>query len=550
MSGRGALEAARAREADRSLTIPSGLPAGPARAILQSVPSADPKLRLLVRHSDSSKDRALAEELLGHLNPLRRFANLDVWSDARLRAGDETRREIERAIDQADVVLLLLSADFFGSDTLLDVEVPKLMERQRQGSLKVVPVLLRSCVWDAHPWLSELHALPRDGKPVASHQGDDRDRVLTELVKEIGGLETLSNASTTSTPAPSGNPKAEATGVTFVTNITGATLPALAIGPGSQAINAGQTVQYSHVATDSEELARARLRVEAAVLPYIIQHGSGWSPGDNMPIIGCVVENHGERLFRIVGATGRWRFVGEDDWNAAEFIIFQHRTAPGERSTVNAKLPMRHGERSKFDKLLKQDPYQSPVEVDMTVSCRNTADYDGVDRKTIGWPVPPRPVGQPQHAGNASVSHRDEAREDWITSERPYVKFIAPPGWLKQLNGDWGVFISPSGAAVFAFTTFAHPADSAARLEQVARVLGVSDVEWRSPKPSTVGRDDFSALGSEGACNFRGPGGYMWFAKVNAGSSENILLVYTMSATGTQADNDAALASIKSLQRR
>ena len=67
------------------------------------MPSADPKLRLLVRHSDSSKDRALAEELLGHLKPLQRFANLDVWSDARLRAGDETRREIERAIDQADV---------------------------------------------------------------------------------------------------------------------------------------------------------------------------------------------------------------------------------------------------------------------------------------------------------------------------------------------------------------------------------------------------------------------------------------------------------------
>src|SRR5690349_7201909 len=150
--------------------------------------SADPKLRLLVRHSDSSKDRALAKELLDHLRPLQRFANLDVWSDARLRAGDETRREIDRAIGQADLALLLLSADFFAADTLLDVEVPKLMEKHRHGSLKVVPVLLRSCLWEAHPWLAELHPLPRDGKPSASHQGDDRDRVLTELVKEISGL--------------------------------------------------------------------------------------------------------------------------------------------------------------------------------------------------------------------------------------------------------------------------------------------------------------------------------------------------------------------------
>jgi TIR domain len=162
------------------------------------MPSVDPKLRLLVRHSDSPKDLVLVEELLDHLKPLQRFANLDVWSDARLRAGDETRREIERAIDQTDVAMLLLSIDFFASDTLLDVEVPKLMERHRQGSLRVVPVLLRSCLWEAHPWLSELRPLPRDGKSVASHQGDERDRVLTELVKEIAGLVTPSPAAGTS----------------------------------------------------------------------------------------------------------------------------------------------------------------------------------------------------------------------------------------------------------------------------------------------------------------------------------------------------------------
>ncbi len=135
------------------------------------MPPADRPISLLVRHSANSKDLALAEELLGHLRPLERFAGLDVWSDQRIRAGDNWRQEIERAIGQADVVLLLLSADFFVSDTLLDVEVPKLLERHRRGSLRVVPVPLRSCLWEAHPWLSELHPLPRDGKPVASHQG-------------------------------------------------------------------------------------------------------------------------------------------------------------------------------------------------------------------------------------------------------------------------------------------------------------------------------------------------------------------------------------------
>jgi hypothetical protein len=98
------------------------------------------------------------------------------------------RLELERAIGQADVALLLLSADFFGSDGLLNAEIPQLLERHRSGKLHVIPILLRSCVWEVHPWLAELQPLPRNRKPIASMTGDERDRVLTEVVSEIVGL--------------------------------------------------------------------------------------------------------------------------------------------------------------------------------------------------------------------------------------------------------------------------------------------------------------------------------------------------------------------------
>jgi hypothetical protein len=140
--------------------------------------------------------------------------------------------------------------------------------------------------------------------------------------------------------------------------------------------------------------------------------------------------------------------------------------------------------------------------------------------------------------------------DNWITSEHPYVKFIAPPGWAKELKGDWGMFKSPNGAAEFAFTTFTQPGESTVRLGQAAGVLGVSDVDWRSPKYGNVGKDGFAARMGEGTCNFRGPGGYIWYATVNTGTSDQILLIYTVSARGTAADKDAALTAIKSLQRR
>ncbi len=148
--------------------------------------------------------------------------------------------------------------------------------------------------------------------------------------------------------------------------------------------------------------------------------------------------------------------------------------------------------------------------------------------------------------GSAGGSGRD----NWITSERPSVKFIAPPGWTKSLTGEWGMFKSPSGAAEFAFTTFTQPGESTVRLGQAAGVLGVSDIDWKLPKLGNVGKDGFAARMGEGTCNFRGPSGYIWYATVNSGSSDQILLIYTVSARGTQADKDAVSATIKSLQRR
>jgi hypothetical protein len=153
-------------------------------------------------------------------------------------------------------------------------------------------------------------------------------------------------------------------------------------------------------------------------------------------------------------------------------------------------------------------------------------------------------------SGGPSNGNTTPGADNWITSDKPYVKFLAPPGWIKNIKGDWGVFSSPDNQAVFAFTTFNQPGESTARLGRAAGVLGVGEVDWHSPTYGTVGRDNFEARMGEGSCNFHGPGGYIWYATVNTGTSDQILLIYTVSGTGTKAHKDAALTAIRSLQRR
>jgi uncharacterized protein YegL len=77
-----------------------------------------------------------------HLAPFARQGKVDVWDDTRLRPGMRWKEEIERAIAQAKVAILLVSADFLASEFIASDEVPPLLEAaEREGTL-IVPIIL------------------------------------------------------------------------------------------------------------------------------------------------------------------------------------------------------------------------------------------------------------------------------------------------------------------------------------------------------------------------------------------------------------------------
>ncbi len=156
--------------------------------------------------------------------------------------------------------------------------------------------------------------------------------------------------------------------------------------------------------------------------------------------------------------------------------------------------------------------------------------------------TPPRSAPAPSHA----------PKDNWITAEKPFVKFHPPAGWTTEITPDkeWGIFKSPARDAIYAFTTFNHPGESTARLGKATTVLGVTDVTWGARRATVIGRERFEARTGDGSCNFHGPGGYIWYATVNAGTQDQILLIFTVAAGAPKARRDEAEASIDSLQRR
>lgn len=82
--------------------------------------------------------------------------------------GRELAGEISEKLEMADVILLLVSPYFLASDYCYDVEMTRAMDRNANGSARVVPVILDPCGWHGAPFGSLL-ATPKDGKPISKH---------------------------------------------------------------------------------------------------------------------------------------------------------------------------------------------------------------------------------------------------------------------------------------------------------------------------------------------------------------------------------------------
>ena len=84
---------------------------------------------------------------LRHTDPLRREGIIASWHDRRIIAGQEWKGQIDRHLDEADIILLLVSADFLASDYCYEVEMQRALVRHQAGHACVIPVIIRSVDW-------------------------------------------------------------------------------------------------------------------------------------------------------------------------------------------------------------------------------------------------------------------------------------------------------------------------------------------------------------------------------------------------------------------
>ena len=135
--------------------------------------------------SYSHRDQDYLERLMVHLRPLEKKGIIDPWVDTRLKIGDKWRKEIENALKQATVGILLLSADFMASDFIIDDELPPLLRAAEEKGTLILPVIVKPCRFAREKSMNEFQAANSPDEPLSLMEESEREFVYDTIAQRI-----------------------------------------------------------------------------------------------------------------------------------------------------------------------------------------------------------------------------------------------------------------------------------------------------------------------------------------------------------------------------
>lgn len=133
----------------------------------------------------SEEDKTYLEGLKQQLAILDRKGELVTWDDTCIFAGEDWSERTEAALKEADMILLLVSADFLANERIDAIEVATALRLKEIGKTAIVPIVIRPCMWKRSDF-AKYSVLPPKGKPISKWA--DRDEAWLSVVEGIAEL--------------------------------------------------------------------------------------------------------------------------------------------------------------------------------------------------------------------------------------------------------------------------------------------------------------------------------------------------------------------------
>lgn len=140
-----------------------------------------PKIFVSYAHTD----KEWLDRLNVHLKPLERSHNVELWTDQKIGVGKRWLDEIETALDDAHVAVLLVSAHFLASDFIADGELPPLLRKAEREGTRIMPVIVGGCDFRGHPDLGAFQSANDPEAPLQALTPVQVDQVFVKLKRAI-----------------------------------------------------------------------------------------------------------------------------------------------------------------------------------------------------------------------------------------------------------------------------------------------------------------------------------------------------------------------------
>jgi internalin A len=132
--------------------------------------------------SYSHLDASFLVDIRRHFKPF--LSQIDFWDDSKIQPGQKWREEIEKAIRETKVAILLVSTDFFGSEFIQTNELPALLEMAEKEGAVIMLVILKPCLFEEFNHLNQFQALNSPGHPISKMTDHEREEFYVDLVRQ------------------------------------------------------------------------------------------------------------------------------------------------------------------------------------------------------------------------------------------------------------------------------------------------------------------------------------------------------------------------------
>lgn len=136
--------------------------------------------------SYSHEDEKWLNKVLRALKPLQRYYdNVDTWSDKKIMASAVWKEEIDNALGNATIAILLVSPDFMASDFITNEELQPLFSKAVVEGAKILTLILRPTALLEESGILKYQAVNDPKTPLSGMTEYDQENALVSMVETI-----------------------------------------------------------------------------------------------------------------------------------------------------------------------------------------------------------------------------------------------------------------------------------------------------------------------------------------------------------------------------